>query len=41
VAPEVVRAFEAGPDGMEVVAIGGPKPEEGDGEMTDDPWPDS
>jgi quercetin dioxygenase-like cupin family protein len=40
VAPEVVRAFEAGPDGLEVIAIGGPKPEEGDGVQTDDPWPD-
>ena len=39
--PKVVRAFEAGPDGMDVVAIGGPKPEGGDGEMTDSPWPDA
>ena len=31
VAPEVVRAFEAGPDGLEIIAVGGPKPEEGDG----------
>jgi quercetin dioxygenase-like cupin family protein len=41
VAPEVVRAFEAGPDGLDVVAVGGPKPEEGDGERVDDPWPDA
>jgi len=41
VAPEVVRAFEAGPDGMDVVAVGGPKPEGGDGETTDSPWPDA
>lgn len=41
VAAGVVRAFEAGPDGMDVVAIGGPKPEGGDGEMTDSPWPDA
>jgi quercetin dioxygenase-like cupin family protein len=41
VAPEVLRAFEAGPDGMEVVAVGGPKPEGGDGEMSDSPWPDA
>ena len=40
VAPEVVRAFEGGPDGMDVVAVGGPKPEGGDGEITDSPWPD-
>ena len=31
VAPEVVRAFEAGPDGLELIAVGGPKPEGGDG----------
>jgi uncharacterized cupin superfamily protein len=24
VAPEVVRAFEAGPDGLELIAVGGP-----------------
>jgi quercetin dioxygenase-like cupin family protein len=40
VAPEVVRAFEAGPDGMEIVAVGGPKPEGGDGERADIRWPD-
>jgi mannose-6-phosphate isomerase-like protein (cupin superfamily) len=40
VAPEVLRAFEAGPDGMDVVAVGGPKPEGGDGEISDAPWPD-
>jgi uncharacterized cupin superfamily protein len=26
-APEVVRAFDAGPDGLELIAVGGPKPE--------------
>ena len=41
VAPEVLRAFEAGPDGMDVVAVGGPKPEGGDGEISDAPWPDA
>jgi quercetin dioxygenase-like cupin family protein len=40
VAPEVVRAFEAGPDGLEVIAVGGPKPEGGDGVLSDSPWPD-
>jgi mannose-6-phosphate isomerase-like protein (cupin superfamily) len=41
VAPEVLRAFEAGPEGMDVVAVGGPKPEGGDGELSDSPWPDA
>jgi quercetin dioxygenase-like cupin family protein len=41
VAPEVVRGFEAGPDGLEVIAIGGPKPEGGDGVRSDAPWPDT
>jgi quercetin dioxygenase-like cupin family protein len=40
VAPEVVRAFEAGPEGLELIAVGGPKPEGGDGVMSDSPWPD-
>jgi mannose-6-phosphate isomerase-like protein (cupin superfamily) len=31
VAPHVVRGFEAGPEGLEVVALGGRKPEGGDG----------
>jgi quercetin dioxygenase-like cupin family protein len=41
VAPEVVRAFEAGPDGLELIAIGGPKPEEGDGVRATAAWPDA
>lgn len=41
VAPEVVRAFEAGPDGLDVIAVGGPKPEGGDGVMGTATWPDS
>ena len=40
VAPEVVRAFESGPDGLELIAIGGPKPEGGDGVRSDAQWPD-
>ena len=40
VAPEGVRAFEAGPDGLDVIAIGGPKPEGGDGEQVPAEWPD-
>ena len=39
VSPEVVRAFAAGPDGMEIVAVGGPKPEGGDGETAPVTWP--
>jgi quercetin dioxygenase-like cupin family protein len=41
VAPEVVRGFEAGPDGLDLIAIGGPKPEGGDGVPSEDPWPDA
>ena len=41
VAPEAVRAFEAGPDGLTLVAVGGPKPEGGDGVISDSPWPDA
>jgi mannose-6-phosphate isomerase-like protein (cupin superfamily) len=41
VAPEVVRAFEAGEAGLELIAVGGPKPEEGDGVRSDAPWPDA
>lgn len=36
VAPDVVRAFEAGPDGMEVLAFG-PR-HEGDGELVQGWW---
>jgi hypothetical protein len=32
VAPNVVRGFEGGPDGLEIIAIGGDGPEGGDGE---------
>ena len=39
VSPEVVRAFAAGPDGMEIVAVGGPRPEGGDGEQAEVSWP--
>jgi len=41
VAPEVVRAFEAGADGLEIIAVGGPKPEEGDGVMGEAAWPEA
>jgi len=40
-APGVLRAFESGPEGLELIAIGGPRPEGGDGVQTDDPWPDA
>jgi mannose-6-phosphate isomerase-like protein (cupin superfamily) len=40
VAPEVVRAFAAGSEGLELIAVGGPKPEGGDGEMLQVVWPD-
>ncbi|MCW3004281.1 MAG: hypothetical protein JWQ20_3579 [Conexibacter sp.] len=41
VAPEVERAFEAGPDGLDLIAVGGPKPEGGDGVMGTAAWPDT
>ncbi len=41
VSPEVVRAFEAGPDGLDIVAVGGPKPADGDGVMGEAAWPDA
>ncbi len=41
VAPGVVRAFKAGPDGLELIAVGGPRPEGGDGLMSETAWPDS
>ncbi len=40
VAPEAIRAFAAGPGGLEVIAIGGPKPDGGDGEQAEIHWPD-
>lgn len=41
VAPDVVRAFEAGEGGLDIVAVGGPKPEEGDGVMGSANWPET
>jgi mannose-6-phosphate isomerase-like protein (cupin superfamily) len=38
VSPEVTRGFEAGPDGLELIAIGGNKPEGGDGVAVRDWW---
>jgi quercetin dioxygenase-like cupin family protein len=36
IAPDVVRAFEAGPDGLELLAFGPRR--SGDGEQVPDPW---
>jgi mannose-6-phosphate isomerase-like protein (cupin superfamily) len=41
VAPQVVRSFEAGPDGIELIAVGNDRPEGGDGEMVQGHWTDS
>jgi len=40
VSPEVVRGFDAGPDGLVLIAVGGSKPEEGDGVMSKGHWAD-
>ena len=40
VAPHVARAFEGGPEGMTLIAIGNDRPEGGDGEMVKDFWTD-
>jgi mannose-6-phosphate isomerase-like protein (cupin superfamily) len=40
VAPAVTRGFEAGPDGMEIVAVGSDRPAEGDGVIVRDWWTD-
>ena len=38
VAPEVIRSFEAGPDGLDVICIGGRKPDGPDSERFPDFW---
>ena len=38
VAPAVIRSFEAGPDGLDVICIGGRKPAEGDTERFEAFW---
>jgi mannose-6-phosphate isomerase-like protein (cupin superfamily) len=38
VAPAVVRSFEAGSEGMDVICIGGRKPQGGDTERFEDFW---
>jgi quercetin dioxygenase-like cupin family protein len=39
VAPSVMRSFEAGPDGMDVICIGGRRPARGDTEKDESFWP--
>src|SRR5947209_11363042 len=38
VAPSVVRGFEGGPNGLELIAIGSDRPAGGDGEQVQDFW---
>ncbi len=38
VGPTVVRSFEAGPEGLEVICIGGRRPADGDTERFPDFW---
>jgi mannose-6-phosphate isomerase-like protein (cupin superfamily) len=38
VAPAVVRGFEADDEGLEIIAVGGPKPEGGDGVLDAGRW---
>jgi mannose-6-phosphate isomerase-like protein (cupin superfamily) len=40
VAPETIRGFEGGPDGLEVIAVGANRPEGGDGVQASDWWVD-
>ena len=39
VSPPVVRAFGAGPEGLEVIAVGSDRPEGGDGVQVPVEWP--
>jgi mannose-6-phosphate isomerase-like protein (cupin superfamily) len=38
VAPPTIRAFEAGPDGLELIAVGSTRPEGGDGVPAPEGW---
>lgn len=40
VAPETMRAFEAGPDGLAMLIVGAPKTEQRDGELVEGWWSD-
>lgn len=39
VSPPVVRAFQGGPAGMELIAVGNDRPEGGDGNRVENFWP--
>ncbi|HEY4411678.1 MAG TPA: hypothetical protein VGN06_01660 [Gaiellaceae bacterium] len=39
VSPETIRAWEAGPEGLELIAVGSDRPEGGDGVVADSAWP--
>jgi mannose-6-phosphate isomerase-like protein (cupin superfamily) len=38
VAPPTIRAFEAGPGGLELIAVGSTRPEGGDGVLAPEGW---
>ena len=38
VAPAVIRSFEAGPEGLDVICVGGRRPSGGDTERFEDFW---
>ena len=38
VSPATIRAFEAGADGLEIIAVGADRPEGGDGVMAETAW---
>ncbi len=40
VAPQTIRALEGGPEGLEFIAVGSDRPEEGDGQPVPDWWVD-
>jgi quercetin dioxygenase-like cupin family protein len=40
VSPQVIRGFEGGPDGMEIIAVGADRPEGGDGVPAYNWWTD-
>jgi quercetin dioxygenase-like cupin family protein len=40
VAPETIRGFDAGPEGMEMIVVGADKPEGGDGVLAKGRWAD-
>jgi len=40
VAPQVARGFEAGPEGLDVLCVGGRRPDGGDGERVEGFWGD-